>query len=103
VKLEADIEENIKAIKAVETELAALGKKLAPLEEKEELKTLDNDDRSRLAALRKEKEQLRDKEKQLRKKEEQLRKKELKLMDERAEKKSKIVPGIVCFASVNAC
>ena len=93
MKLEADIEQNIKAIKAVETELAALGKKLAPLEEKEELKTLDNDDRSRLAALREDKKQLRDKEKQL-------RDKELKLMDERAEKRAKKVkPPLVPLAA----
>jgi predicted nucleic acid-binding Zn-ribbon protein len=94
VKLEAEMEEIGKAIKALEAELVALGKKLVPLEGKEEAKTLDGDDRNRLAALR-------DKEKQLRKEKEQLREKEMKLMDERAEKRSKIAPGIVCFASVN--
>jgi hypothetical protein len=83
VKLEADVEENVKAIKAVEAEVVALGKKLAPLEEKEELKTLDNDDRSRLAALRKKEEQLREEKKQL-------RKKELKLMDDREAKRGRV-------------
>jgi Skp family chaperone for outer membrane proteins len=87
VKLEEEMKEIGKAIKVLEAELVALGKKLAPLEDKEESKTLDGDDRSRLAALRR--------------KEEQLREKEMKLMDERAEKRSKIAPGIVCFASVN--
>jgi hypothetical protein len=94
VKLEAEMEEIGKAIKALEAELVALGKKLVPLEGKEEAKTLDGDDRNRLAALRdkekqlrrkeeqlrKEKEQLRDKEKQLRKEKEQLREKELLLL-----------------------
>ncbi len=65
------------AIREVEAELAALGKKLAPLEEKEELKTLDDDDRIRLAALRRTVEQLRDKEKQLRDEKKQLRETEL--------------------------
>jgi hypothetical protein len=79
VKLEADIEENVKAITAVEDELVALGKKLAPLEEKEELNTLKEPEERRLAALRDDKKQLRKKEEQLRKKEEQLRKKEEQL------------------------
>jgi hypothetical protein len=83
VKLEADIAANEKAIKAVEDEVVALGKKLEPLEGKEATKTLDNDDRSRLAALRKEKEQLREDKKQLRKKEEQLREQELLLLRRR--------------------
>jgi hypothetical protein len=43
----------------VEAELVALGEKLVPLEDKEERKTLDDDDRNRLAALRKKVEQLR--------------------------------------------
>ena len=83
MKLEADIAANGKAIKAVEDKVAALDKKLAPLEEKEEAKTLDNDDRTRLAALRKDKEQLNER---LIK----LQEEKLKLMDERAEKRSKV-------------
>jgi superfamily II RNA helicase len=89
VKLEADIEENVKAIKAVEDELVALGKKLAPLEEKEELNTLKEPEERRLTALRKEKEQLRKKEEQLRKKEEQLRKKEEQLRKEKEQLREK--------------
>jgi hypothetical protein len=81
VKLEADIEENVKAIKAVEDELVALGKKLAPLEEKEELNTLKEPEERRLTALRKEREQLRKEKEQLRKKEEQLRKEKEQLRE----------------------
>jgi hypothetical protein len=80
VKLEEDIEENGKAIKAVEAELVALGKKLAPLEEKEELKEPEE---RRLAALRDEKKQLRKEKEQLRKEKEQLREKELFLLREK--------------------
>jgi predicted nucleic acid-binding Zn-ribbon protein len=86
VKLEAEMEEIGKAIKAVEAELVALGKKLAPLEDKS-LGERSVDEKAEIV--------------QLRRKEEQLREKEMKLMDERAEKRSKIAPGIVCFASVN--
>jgi hypothetical protein len=85
VKLEADIAANENKIEAVEAELVELKTELEPLGEKEKAKTLDADDRARLAALRKEKEQLR-------KKEEQLRDKEKQLLDERAEKRSKIDP-----------
>jgi hypothetical protein len=63
-------------IAKVEEELARVGHKITPLEEKEETKSLDGDDRVRLDALRKEKEQLRKKEEQLRKEKEQLREKE---------------------------
>ncbi len=63
MKLQAEVEANAAAIKTAEGEVAALGKKLAPLEEKEELKTLDDDDRIRLAALRKTIEQVRDEKK----------------------------------------
>jgi hypothetical protein len=72
VKLEAEMEEIGKAIKAVEAELVALGKKLAPLEETP-LGQRSDAESVEIAALRKKEEQLRDKEKQLRDKEKQLR------------------------------
>jgi archaellum component FlaC len=56
-------------IAKVEEELARVGHKITPLEEKEETKSLDGDDRVRLDALRKEKEQLRKEKEQLREKE----------------------------------
>ena len=76
-------------------ELEHLKAELEPLGEKEKAKTLDGDDRTRLAALRKDKEQLNER---LIK----LQEEKLKLMDVRAEKRSKIAPGTLCFASVNA-
>ncbi len=68
------------AIEAVEANLKSLAKTLAPLEKKDGKKTLDDDDRASLAALRKEKEQLRKEKEQLRKEKEQLREKELLLL-----------------------
>jgi hypothetical protein len=63
-------------IAKVEEELARVGCKITPLEEREEAKSLDGDDRVRLDALRKKDEQLRKEKEQLRKEKEQLREKE---------------------------
>ncbi len=74
--LQARLFELEEEIKRAEEEISKVVKKLEPLDDKEEAKTLDVDDRTRLGAFR-------EKEKYLRKKEEQLRKKEEQLRDER--------------------
>jgi hypothetical protein len=82
VKLQEDIEESVKAFKVVEADLAALGKKLARLEDAEDAGTLPKAHEGRLVALRKKEEQLRKEKEQLRKKEGQLRKEKEQLRDE---------------------
>ncbi len=86
---------------AVKAEMAGLKKELEELNvglRKYIVKALDQrnaDEKAEIVRLSK-------KEEQLNERLIKLQEEKLKLMDVRAEKRSKIAPGIVCFASVNA-